>query len=29
MNVKNLCTSFEAPNKPYQIKQTKLKSAKK
>ena len=29
MNFKILCRSFEAPTKPYQIKQTELKSAKK
>ena len=29
MNFKILCTSFEAPTKPYQIKQTEPKSAKK
>ena len=29
MNFKNLCTSIEARTKPYQIKQTELKSAKK
>ena len=29
MNFKILCRSFEAPTKPYQIKQTQLKSAKK
>ena len=29
MNFKILCRSFEAPTKPYQIKQTELKSDKK
>ena len=29
MNVKILCRSFEARTKPYQIKQTESKSAKK
>ena len=29
MNFKLLCTSFEAPTKPYQIKQTESKSPKK
>ena len=29
MNIKILCRSFEARTKPYQIKQTESKSAKK
>ena len=29
MNFKIMCRSFEARTKPYQIKQTELKSAKK
>ena len=29
MNFKTLCRTFEAPTKPYQIKQTELNSAKK
>ena len=29
MNFKILCTNFEAPTQPYQIKQTESKSAKK
>ena len=29
MNFKILCRSFEAPTKPYQIKQTESKSTKK